>query len=433
MWKAFISSTSRPFRFPEIPGGIAMHDRMTHKQLISIICLLLMFGCSSDPETIAGNGGGIEVTNGYVYGSIVDEDGNPAADTRVMLIHRDYDPVADGTLPDSLAVETGSDGAYSFSGVDSGDYNIEAIHLTKRTRLFIADISVSPAADTIEVRTDTLLPHGAVTIAPAEDADPINGYYFIPGTTVNVELSDVSSQDGFIMLDSVPRGMMPTIQFSVLDDPDVSAVPLQGNVQIAPGDTSVQTSLPVSWTGLNIGDIGVMGGAAYSGGIFTIAGGGPDIWNVLDGFYYVYQLLDGDGEITARVISLEDTGPWNKAGVMIRETLDAGSRNVTWSMESHLDTALTAPGIALHHRLEPGDTSSAVGSLPDIVPPYWIRLTRTGNVVESYSSPDGVNWELFVSDTIQLQNSVYIGIAVSSHNVERLCTAEFDNVSIMKY
>ncbi len=36
--------------------------------------------------------------------------------------------------------------------------------------------------------------------------------------------------------------------------------------------------------------------------------------------------LSGDGEITARVDSLTPTDPWTKAGVMIRETLNANSR-----------------------------------------------------------------------------------------------------------
>ena len=38
--------------------------------------------------------------------------------------------------------------------------------------------------------------------------------------------------------------------------------------------------------------------------------------------------LRGDGEIIARIQSLENTNPWAKAGVMIRESIEPGSRNV---------------------------------------------------------------------------------------------------------
>src|SRR5207249_12168177 len=46
-----------------------------------------------------------------------------------------------------------------------------------------------------------------------------------------------------------------------------------------------------------------------------------------DGFQYMYQPLSGDGQIVARVASQQNTDPWAKAGVMIRETLTAGSKN----------------------------------------------------------------------------------------------------------
>ncbi|PYV36665.1 MAG: hypothetical protein DMG06_30250, partial [Acidobacteria bacterium] len=44
-----------------------------------------------------------------------------------------------------------------------------------------------------------------------------------------------------------------------------------------------------------------------------------------DEFQYVYQPLSGDGQIVARVATQQNTDAWAKAGVMIRETLGAGS------------------------------------------------------------------------------------------------------------
>ena len=53
-------------------------------------------------------------------------------------------------------------------------------------------------------------------------------------------------------------------------------------------------------------------------------GGGADIWDTSDQFQFVYQPLQGDVEVIARVASLQYADAWSKAGVMIRESLTGG-------------------------------------------------------------------------------------------------------------
>ena len=57
---------------------------------------------------------------------------------------------------------------------------------------------------------------------------------------------------------------------------------------------------------------------------FSVTSTGTDIWNNADQFRFVYKTLSGNGSITARVDSLTRSDAWSKAGVMIRESLDAG-------------------------------------------------------------------------------------------------------------
>ncbi len=45
-------------------------------------------------------------------------------------------------------------------------------------------------------------------------------------------------------------------------------------------------------------------------------------------------------------------------------------------------------------------------------------------------SADGSNWAVIGSDTIDMANSGYIGLAVTSHNNNTLNTAKLDNVSV---
>ena len=67
------------------------------------------------------------------------------------------------------------------------------------------------------------------------------------------------------------------------------------------------------------------GSASYASGVFTVNGGGADIWGGSDQFNYVSQPLTGNGTIVARVTSQSDTDPWAKAGVMIKQSTTSGS------------------------------------------------------------------------------------------------------------
>ena len=79
--------------------------------------------------------------------------------------------------------------------------------------------------------------------------------------------------------------------------------------------------LPSPWQTQDVGSVGLSGWANYSGSTFTAAGSGADIWGAADGFRYIYEPASGDCSITALVQGLQNTDPWAKAGVMIRETL----------------------------------------------------------------------------------------------------------------
>jgi len=61
-------------------------------------------------------------------------------------------------------------------------------------------------------------------------------------------------------------------------------------------------------------------------GTYTMTAAGADIWNDVDQFHYAFKTLTGAGSIVAKVLSVDNTDPWAKAGVMIRETLDADSK-----------------------------------------------------------------------------------------------------------
>ncbi|MCK0146239.1 PKD domain-containing protein, partial [Arenibacter sp. F26102] len=83
------------------------------------------------------------------------------------------------------------------------------------------------------------------------------------------------------------------------------------------------TPVPSPWTNSDIGNVAANGEACFDNGRFEVNASGADIFGSADEFHYVYQELQGDGEIIAQLMSLEQTNGWAKAGVMMRSDLDA--------------------------------------------------------------------------------------------------------------
>ncbi|MFO1417468.1 MAG: PQQ-dependent sugar dehydrogenase [Methylotetracoccus sp.] len=168
----------------------------------------------------------------------------------------------------------------------------------------------------------------------------------------------------------------------------------------------------------------ITGGAFYDPpeGRHTVRGAGADIGGASDSFQLVHQSLSGDGSITARVATSNPTDPLAKVGVMIRAGLGAGAQ--------HALMALTPDGGArlLSRAAQGGATSTVQG--PSVTTPYWVRVTRSGNVFSGSVSPDGNTWTPVGSVTIAMGSSVVAGLAVTSRDAQTLNTAVFDHVTL---
>jgi len=163
-------------------------------------------------------------------------------------------------------------------------------------------------------------------------------------------------------------------------------------------------------------------------GTYTIAAAGEDIWNEGDQFYYAFKQLNGVGSITTRVESVENTNPWAKAGVMIRETLDEGSMFVgvfitpvngcSFQARTNKDTAAIS------------DATVWTDEQRSVTAPYWVKLERdvTGSF-RGYFSEDGVNWQKMIwKPNVSMGSNIYIGLALTSHDAALTCEAVFSGV-----
>jgi len=160
-------------------------------------------------------------------------------------------------------------------------------------------------------------------------------------------------------------------------------------------------------------------------GTYTMTGAGTDIWDVADEFHFAFKTLTGAGSITARVNSIENTNAWAKAGVMIRETLDAGSK--------HAFACITpGQGVASQGRTATDGTSFSTNET-DITAPHWVKVERdaAGNFTVSHSA-NGSTWQPVagsIPTNISMTSSVYIGLALTSHAPGQACQAVFSNVA----
>ncbi len=181
--------------------------------------------------------------------------------------------------------------------------------------------------------------------------------------------------------------------------------------------------LPSPWLNQDIGSVGIAGSASHASGTFTLNGSGADIWSTADEFHFVYQTMTGDGEIVARVTSVENTHSGAKAGVMIREALTANSKHVI------ANTTPLPQRQYLRRASTGGTTTYNLGGTA--ANPYWVRLVRAGNVFTAYESANGTSWTAIgTAQTITMATNVYVGLVVVSKDNAELNTSTFTNVTV---
>ena len=183
--------------------------------------------------------------------------------------------------------------------------------------------------------------------------------------------------------------------------------------------------LPGPWQRGDVGIVAINGMASYdsTAGTFTVIGDTGDIWGTADGMYLAYQPLTGDGSIVAQITGVENANVWSRGGVMIRESMAAGS--------AHAFMFLSAgKTLAFERRRATGGSTFATLGATNVVPPRWLRLDRSGNTFTGYQSVDGVTWTYVGSDTIAMASDVLIGLGGSSLNATATSKSTYSNVAV---
>ncbi|WP_415382211.1 pectate lyase [Halosimplex sp. TS25] len=169
--------------------------------------------------------------------------------------------------------------------------------------------------------------------------------------------------------------------------------------------------------------------------IITIEAAGADIWDTTDLGHFYFAEVSGDFDARVEITSLANTNPHAKAGLMARAALEPTARNVM---------VRRRPGFGISPQWRPEDGASTTSTTSEAGAPLsrveggtmenatWQRLERVGDTIRAYGSENGEDWTLMVeltTDQIELPDTVFLGLAATSHDNANATTAKFRNLS----
>ncbi|HJP76632.1 MAG TPA: NEW3 domain-containing protein, partial [Pseudonocardiaceae bacterium] len=122
---------------------------------------------------------------------------------------------------------------------------------------------------------------------------------------------------------------------------------------------------------------------------FGIDAGGADMWLGTNQFGTVYlpaALADGHA-VTTQVTAQDNTGPWARAGIVVRNSLSGNTAT------GYLDLAVTpSNGCVLSWDSNGDGQLDQYSNMPQFTAPSYLKLVRDGDVYTGYCSTDGQNW-----------------------------------------
>jgi len=232
---------------------------------------------------------------------------------------------------------------------------------------------------------------------PATAGAPAN--YVLSGglTSTDAVLRQDGTSVSLTVSAAVPAGTMLTVN-GVKDS--------SGN-PIGPNSTAT-----IQLSGLQAQDIGDVVDAAtivpYQNGEFDILAGGRAIWANQDSYNFIYEQRTGDFDVKAQIARYVSADNQARAGLMMRESADPGSKNV--------DLVLYRPerqlwGLTLRTD-NGGQTTQPFARGGPVTPPNaWVRMKRMGNDVTVYLGTNGFDWIDSFKQTVSFPAAVFVGLA----------------------
>jgi hypothetical protein len=262
------------------------------------------------------------------------------------------------------------------------------------------------------------------------------------GATVNFEVSAEDALTGYTTATATPApgSLFPMGTTTVT----VTATDALGNLSTTTFTVTVQPpTLSAPWSirqinpysGVAPGTVELLSPTSYritGAGGSTSGGASADLWTgTNDSNTYVSMPWQGDGTFTARLAAFTSTDISAKAGIIFRETTNAGSRYSTVYLIRNNGGA-----VLFQHKTATNGSSTNTnffnGSVTNRGIPEWIRMVRTGDTFTLYYSENGTAWTQLSSRVNALSGSTLsVGFIVAPRTGNTTATATFDNISFL--
>jgi glucose/arabinose dehydrogenase/regulation of enolase protein 1 (concanavalin A-like superfamily) len=459
------------------------------------------FGDGSPPST-STNPSHIYTTNGTYTATLTVNNGSQSASTSIQVVVGNTPPSASITSPTVNATYNGGD-TISFSGTatDAQDGTLPASDYTWQVDFYSNGVAqpfysaevpqpfygpasgitsgsfqipqdLSNNASTFYRITMTVVDSLGLETVVTRDIHPNTTNWSVntnvPGAAYVVDgnwhTTPYTTQDGVgvqHMLMGVPTQKVGSTRYRFNGWSDGSA--LTDSFSNPPTSTTytanydqVTSTLPSPWHNADVGSPLIAGKADYavSDQTFYVDGSGADIWGTNDQSHYVYQTLNGDGTIVARLRYQTNSSAWAKAGLMIKQSTTAGSPYVDALVTPNVSpntpningvgctpdgcnsplppiTPAVGYGVHMQYNFKSDKSVTSASALAGFNSPNeWLKLQRTGNTFTSWFSTDGNTWTQIGTTNVTMTGAVTIGLFVTSHNIEQTSTVAFDNVQV---
>ena len=287
-------------------------------------------------------------------------------------------------------------------------------------------VSTDPAFAQIAAHADPVTVAAGRTNAVTVTFDNTNPVH--PATNVSVDLSAPSgftvTATGPTTFASIATGTQATVTYTVTPPANyqpgsaLDEIPLTATTSFGYAGTTTTGTTTTPLIGAKpVSDAtaaytpAVFGQQGDTYGIYT---GGADMWSGTNQFGTIYStgaMADGD-TVTTEVTAQDDTGPWARAGIVVRDSL-AGN-----SSPGYLDLAVTpANGCALSWDGNGDGLLDQVTNTGTFTPTVYLKLVRAGTSYTGYCSTDDQTWTTVGTATVPSATATQdVGIFATAAN-----------------
>ncbi|MBD3267811.1 hypothetical protein GF373_14165, partial [bacterium] len=188
---------------------------------------------------------------------------------------------------------------------------------------------------------------------------------------------------------------------------------------------STQDAVGIFDGSTNIGDAAVEGIITYNedDNLYSIDAAGTGVDDFQDSVFFIYQELSGNFSIECLPFPLAE----GEGGLMIRENLEPGSPFAALMREMDGD-------VNPYFRTLPNQAMSSDGEFSaDSLLDGTVRLERMGNSIHFYTLDADGAWDLEQTEILDLPDTLYVGLALSSGNNDTTTFYDFEFVSVEEY